>query len=170
MTATGGKAPGLKLLEQTLEIYGADRTRWPAHVRRDLSGLTGTDSTAQRMVKEAEAFDRLLDLAPLVPDARIAALAGRIAKSASTTPRLAVHTNEAREQRARKPASNLYRRANAAAGLALAASLLLGIFAGGSQSSLTGVQEVAAAVGLDNTSGQIALGDDTDAYANEDLL
>jgi hypothetical protein len=168
MTSIGGKNSGLKLLEQTLETYGAERTRWPAQVRRDLSGLIGTDGEARRMLREAAALDALLDMAPVVPDARIAALADRIVAGAQATPRIV-----ARSRRWQKPAASFYRRANAAAGFALAASLALGIFAGGNLPAATGVQDIAGAIGLDNGdsgSGQVALGDDSDTYANEDLL
>ncbi len=49
---------------EVLETFGSDRTRWPAPVRRDFAGLLATSADAQARMREAEALDRLLDLAP----------------------------------------------------------------------------------------------------------
>ena len=87
MTNTSEDKPNLALLESTLERYGADRTRWPADMRRQLAGLLGTSKEAQRLVSEAAALDRLLDMAPSLSDARGKALAVRIVSAAKTLPR-----------------------------------------------------------------------------------
>lgn len=68
---------GLDALDRVLERFGADRTRWPAPVRREFAGLLATSAEAQRRLREAEALDRLLDLAP-APAFDTRALADRI--------------------------------------------------------------------------------------------
>jgi len=78
---TNGKAD-LETLGQVLDRYGSDRTRWPAPVRRDFAGLLSTSAEAQGRLREAEALDRLLDLAPApVIDTR--ALTDRILAAAA---------------------------------------------------------------------------------------
>ena len=52
------------MLKDVLDAYGADRTRWPAASRREISALLAVSQEARRLVAEAEAFDRLLDAAP----------------------------------------------------------------------------------------------------------
>ena len=86
MTNTSEDKPNLALLESTLERYGADRTRWPADMRRQLAGLLGTSKVAQCLVSEATALDHLLDMAPSLSDARGKALADRIVSAAKTMP------------------------------------------------------------------------------------
>lgn len=75
-------ATGLDALEQVLERFGSDRTRWPAPVRRDFAGLIARDPAAKARLREAEALDRLLDLAPQ-PEFDTHALAGRIVAAAA---------------------------------------------------------------------------------------
>lgn len=112
-------------LEAVLDAYGADRTRWPAPVRHTLSSFISGSAEAQRLVREAEAFDRLLDAAPTLADERVGELARRIADSAARQPRV-VHEGVAAPKRA--PIFGLREQGWAAA--ALAASLALGVFAG----------------------------------------
>lgn len=61
---TTREGTGLDAFEKALETFGSDRTRWPAPVRRDFAGLLATSADAQARMREAEALDRLLDLAP----------------------------------------------------------------------------------------------------------
>ena len=65
MSRNGLSPVGLDKLEAALDTYGADRTRWPAPLRLTLSGLIAGNPQAQKMLKDAEAFDQLLDSAPL---------------------------------------------------------------------------------------------------------
>ena len=44
---------GLDRLEATLDTYGADRTRWPAPLRHDLSGLIAGNEDARRLLRDA---------------------------------------------------------------------------------------------------------------------
>lgn len=54
----------LRRLEQALDLYGANLARWPNDERRALEPLIAKSNTARRMVGEARAVDRLLDMAP----------------------------------------------------------------------------------------------------------
>ncbi|MGE0022977.1 MAG: hypothetical protein AB7S70_05020 [Hyphomicrobium sp.] len=114
---------GLEAFEQVLDRYGSDRTRWPAPVRRDFAGLVANDPQAKARLSEAEALDRLLDLAP-EPAIDTLRLADRIlAAAAAEAP--PVPAPQARVAWARlKPGSAAVAEWPAAA--LLAASLVLG--------------------------------------------
>lgn len=161
---------GIALLEETLDIYGADRTRWPLEVRRALSGLLTENAEARRLLAEGEALDRLLDLAPALDPSSILALADGIAAASRTTPRMAAVSKSA------VPNKAVWPQRRAVSGMALAASLVLGIVAGQSVEMAPAVNELAVAVGIDAgndvTAGSntVALGDDADTGFDEDLL
>jgi hypothetical protein len=74
--------------ERLLEVYGGDRTRWPADARAGAGHLVARDRAAQRLLAETEALDRVLERAPLPTLASEAALADRIAAAASRSPRV----------------------------------------------------------------------------------
>lgn len=156
----------IKLLVATLESFGADRTRWPVHVRRDLSSLIADNQDAQRLVAEAAALDHLLDLAPRVSLAAKSALAERIVAQTA----LARASQISQRSGFGRPLS---RKDNAYAGMALAASLMLGVLAGSQQGLAPALQEVAASAGLESAAsgGQIATSsDDSFGLVSEDLL
>lgn len=153
-------------LTATLETFGADRTRWPVHVRRELSSLIAHNQEAQRLVAEAAALDHLLDLAPRVSLGAKSALTDRIVAHAS-------RANVAPISRRSGFGRPLARNDNAYAGMALAASLMLGLLAGSQQGLAPALQEVAASAGLESAAagGQIATSsDDSFGLASEDLL
>jgi hypothetical protein len=75
-------------LERLLEVYGSDRTRWPAEARAGASQLVSRDKAARRLLVEAEALDRALERAPLLSLGREAELADRIAAAALRSPRI----------------------------------------------------------------------------------
>lgn len=75
-------------LERLLDVYGSDRSRWPAEARSGAGHLVGRDKTARRLLVEAEALDRVLERAPLPSLAREAALAERIVAAAQRSPRI----------------------------------------------------------------------------------
>lgn len=85
---TTREGTGLAAFEEVLETFGSDRTRWPAPVRRDYAGLLATNADAQARLREAEALDRLLDLAP-PPEIDTSALASRILAAAAAEGRAA---------------------------------------------------------------------------------
>jgi hypothetical protein len=158
MTRKGLYAVGLDKLEAALDTYGADRTRWPAPLRHALSGLIAGNTEAQRLMKDAEAFDRLLDEAPHYDMARLDGLAERIAAAAERQPRVVSSGT--------KPFRPVMRYHHGFAATALAASLVLGLFAGQSNA-------INALLGTDDSqpsvSQQIAL-TDPDVFLDEDML
>lgn len=119
------QSTGLDALEQALERFGSDRTRWPAPVRRDLAGLLAESAEAKARLREAEALDRLLDLAP-PPAIDTRALADRILAAAEAE----VPAPAAEPARARVAWAVFGRRPSAEgqwpAAALLAASLVLG--------------------------------------------
>lgn len=79
--------------ERLLEIYGSDRTRWPADVRAGAGHLVARDRNARRLLAEAEALDRAMERAPLPSLTREAELADRIAAAAERSPRIVRFNN-----------------------------------------------------------------------------
>jgi hypothetical protein len=152
------KPAGLDGLEAALDTYGADRTRWPAPLRHDLSALIADSGEARKMLRDAELFDTLLDRAPQYDASRLDGLKQRIASAAAHQPRLIV-THPEPAQRA------VPRRHQGLAVTALAASLVLGVLAGQSSvvSSLLGTNSAYA-------SRQVAHADDPDILLDEDML
>jgi hypothetical protein len=74
--------------ERLLDVYGGDRTHWPADARAAAAQLVARDARARRLLAEAEALDRLLERAPLPGLATEAALADRIVAAAQRSPRI----------------------------------------------------------------------------------
>ena len=65
MTNTSNNGMTLADFERLLDVYGGDRTRWPAEARAAAAQLVARDAKARRMLAEAEALDRVLERAPL---------------------------------------------------------------------------------------------------------
>jgi hypothetical protein len=160
---------GLDALEQVLERFGSDRTRWPAPVRRDFAGVLARDSAAKTRLREAEALDRLLDLAPQ-PATDTRALADRIL-AAATAERTAASPPKARvawaSLRGRTGGDTQW-----PAAALLAASLVLGAFFGLNGTFDAAVSPLVAAVSSDAEidSSQIAFDSDSMGMFEEDLL
>jgi hypothetical protein len=175
----------IEALERLLASHGADRTRWPAPERLKFAGLLATDAEAKRLLREAAVLDRLLDLAPRPSQESASALAGRIVAAA---------TAEAGERRARRPGRGSQQPApwiaqavrafalrpgamgaprSLAAGL-LAASLLIGAFAGSLGALDSAIDPINAATsddgGTDADATQLALGSDEAGLLEEDLF
>lgn len=162
---------GLDALEHVLERYGSDRTRWPAPVRLSFAGLLSESPEAKARLREAEALDRLLDLAP-EPEIDTRALADRILAAART------ETPAAAPPKARVAWAIFERRPTVADGpwpaaAMLAASLVLGTVFG-----LTGTLDPAVAPLVaeasygeaDIDSAQIAFDSDGMSLFEEDWL
>ncbi len=168
--ARNGLGPvGLDKLEAALDTYGADRTRWPAPLRLTLSGLIAGSAEAQRMLRDAEAFDRLLDSAPQYDAGRLGQLSERIASAAERQPRLVSDRPASATQAAARP--GFLRRYNGFAATALAASLVLGVFAG-QLNLFNSTADVLLGGGSSGvTAGkQMAQTDDADSFLDEDML
>lgn len=160
---------GLDALEQVLERFGSDRTRWPAPVRRDFAGVLARDPAAKARLREAEALDRLLDLAPQ-PATDTRALADRIL-AAATVDRPAVSPPKARVAWASLGGRTGVDTPWPAAAL-LAASLVLGAFFGlnGTFDAAVSPLVAAASSDVDIDSSQIAFESDSVGMFEEDLL
>lgn len=168
----------LEALERLLDSHGADRTRWPAPARLRFAAFVAESPEARRAVTGAEALDRLLDRAPATSDERRAALADRIvsmalaeAPRAASAPSSVVPLGDRRERMGRM-ATRVASSGWSAAAL-LAASLLVGVFAGVSGTVPPAVQSVAQLTGIDadaDGSPDWNAWDDTSAGAEEDTL
>jgi hypothetical protein len=155
MTNMSNTGMMLAEFERLLDVYGGDRTRWPAEARAAAGQLVGRDAKARRMLAEAEALDRVLARAPLPSLASEAVLAERIVTAAQRSPRI-VRTSPAQPGRAAateaqalppRPAASWKRllRADVRGAAVLAASLVAGIVLGISnvpQSVLPGLEDL----------------------------
>jgi hypothetical protein len=75
--------------ERLIDVYGADRLRWPPEARAGAAQLVAQDEQARRLLTEAEALDRALERAPAPSLAAEAALVERILAAAQRSPRMA---------------------------------------------------------------------------------
>ncbi|MGQ0456677.1 MAG: hypothetical protein ACT4OU_06415 [Hyphomicrobium sp.] len=157
-------------LQAALDAYGADRTRWPAPVRHELSSFIASSAEAQRVVRDAEAFDRLLDHAPTVSPERIDALAARIAALAERQPRI---THQSRSDAAvrspKQPNVGFGRSERGWAGAALAASLALGVLVSHLPAVESASSALIAGASYEDTP-QLAQTDEAGGLMDEDLL
>lgn len=176
---TDGKAhPGdLEAFRRLLDGYGSDRTRWPAPQRLEFAGLLAGNPEAQSLYREAEAFDRLLNLAPR-PKSDKAALVDRIATAAfaevpEDTPRWQVATLKRAMERPSEP-KGFFGRVSWPVTSVLAASLVIGAFAGFSGALDPAANPLVMAEADDGLTdaevGQLALDSGTTPASEEDLL
>ena len=169
MTTKNSPGKDFEALDNAIDIYGADTSRWPAHVSRALAPLLAGSADAQKRMREAGVFERMLDSAPVMSKTRQAALADRIVAAAGRQPRI-VHGTAAPQLRATDRV--IGRREHGFAAAALAASLMLGIVAGGRASIIpfaaTIVSDASGDAGA--SSQRLAAMDDADGLFYEDLL
>lgn len=131
MDGEDNRSATIEGLQRLLDVYGADRSRWPARERLRYVPLLAESADARRLLEEARALDALLDEAPAPNDADIDVLATRIMTAAGASPATRPSTVTAFKPRARVGA----RRSGDSgfgwpAAALLAASLVLGVFAG----------------------------------------
>jgi hypothetical protein len=88
MTSMSNTGMTLAEFARLLDVYGADRTRWPAEMRAAAAHLAVRDADACKLLAEAEALDRVLQSAPVPALAIEAALAERIVAAAQRSPRM----------------------------------------------------------------------------------
>ncbi len=187
MTNKNRQAEDREALERLLDIHGADRTRWPARERLRFAGVISDDAEAAGLVAEAQALDRLLDMAPRASAADIDALKERIVAAAlrSQRPQLTTIAGGGKSIPANKPApakawrGQLRRPAWGGnfvewpAAAVLAASLVLGVMLGSAGTFDATMREVAQVTGFDSSTtdnSQLALGEDIYGQTDEDLL
>ena len=180
MTKMDRQAEDREALERLLDIYGADRTRWPARERLRFASVISEDEAAARLLTQADALDRLLDQAPRTSEADIDALKERIMAAAlrAGPVKLAVVGAE-KPLSGRSWPAHLRRPAFAAkavewsATAVLAASLVLGVALGSAGTFDSTMQKVAEVTGFSNAApdtSQLALGEEIDGQSDEDLL
>jgi hypothetical protein len=169
MSRNGLGPVGLDKLEAALDTYGADRTRWPAPLRLSLSGLIAGNPDAGKMLKDAEAFDRLLDNAPPYDAARLPKLSDRIVAAAGRQPRVVASQTDS--AKIGGSAWSVIRRHHGFTATALAASLVLGVFAG-QLNIFTSAADILLGgdAGNPTVARQLAQSDDADGFLDEDLL
>lgn len=145
----GARATLLEQLEQVLERFSSDQQRWPTAQLEILAQFVGSDAEAAGLVKEAGALERVLAVAPARGQRATADLADLIMANARATPRLA----------ASRPELTVIGQGGAATRSVvvgtrwrelalLAASLLIGISIGASQTVGDYVRSMAAEVGV----------------------
>jgi hypothetical protein len=158
-------------MDEVLAIYGGDRTRWPAPLRSQLAVLIANSEQARKMLAEAEALDRLLDLAPEMGTDRLALLSDRIAAQAAHTPQMAVIAGRSGPAKPiAKPVPDWRR--HAAGITALAASLVLGVMIGQNANVAPAMSDMASAAGIESfgDGSQIASTDEYYIGIDEDML
>ena len=141
MTNTSNTGMTLVDFERLLDVYGGDRTRWPAEARAAAAQLAARDARARRVMAEAEALDRVLERAPLPSLAVEASLAERIVAAAQRSPRIvkipagqssviSLPGSEVLPQQQPRSWKQQFLRSDVRAAAVLAASLVVGIFIG----------------------------------------
>ncbi|MCP4780144.1 MAG: hypothetical protein GY877_05170 [Hyphomicrobium sp.] len=173
----------LDALESLLDVYGADRTRWPARERLRFASLIADEPEAQRLMAEAVALDRLLDVAPAARKDQEQGLTGRIvaaARGQQYNPLSASQVSPAVSNIVKLPAwvrrpqiAGAFGASDWPAASLLAASLVLGVMLGSAGMLDSTVQEVAEVAGLSSSltvESQLTLNEDTAAWAGEELL
>jgi hypothetical protein len=167
MTNTNNNTMTLPEFERLLEVYGGDRTRWPAEERAAAAQLVARDAAARRSMAEAEALDRVLDRAPLPALAVEAALADRIVAAAQRSPRIVranpvlaaaapIATVAAPERAPAVPPKARFEYRSVRAAGVLAASLVAGIFIGLSNLPQSVLPELADMVSVERATHNLA--------------
>ena len=192
MSKNNKQAADREALERLLDIYGADRTRWPARERLRFASIISEDKQAAKMLAEAQALDRLLDQATPAGDAGLEALKGRImaaaladrparmVPAATTAGHGAAITSLSmvREQRAARRGGAVAGSGEWPAAAVLAASLVLGVMLGWGGVFTGTMNQMAEVAGLETSRtdvasaydiSQLTLGQDVDSQY-EDLL
>ena len=174
MTAGKRDVAGIEALQQMLDTYGGEPSRWPAGARERFQPLLAGDAAARSTMAASHALDTILSQAPAVPAARRIALAERIVSEAlaaqADRPRGEVIDLSARRVAARGVPPRPTPMWQAAA--VLAASLMLGVFAGISGELANPLDDIAslAGVGGDNDALSVALNHAVDTTVEEDPL
>ena len=160
-----------KDFERLLDVYGADRTRWPLSARASAAMRLANDGGARRLLAEAEALERVLLHAPEPEHGDVAELADRIAAATARAPRLVASADLPVLARAKRPAiATSADRHGWRAGMVLAASLAVGIFAGQTPwaASTVPVFESLTGITLPASGEQLALAEIHVEQADED--
>lgn len=164
MSDTQDQGQTFDLLERTLATFGADAARWPRDVQSRLPAFIAANRQAQTRLAEARALDKVLEFAPRLSDERSRHLVDEIVARAARQPRVVTGGGAALA----RPSHFNRLRTHTIAAAALAASLMLGVFAG--QNATVGNLTEAMVGGGSTSSQQVAQGDETENLFDEDLL
>lgn len=167
----------LDALARLLDSHGGDGERWPAAERMRFATLLAQDERARRLVREAQALDALLDLAPTVAASRRrelqARLMNQVREGDGPAPATASVIDFAPRGTHRPPSGvGLPMRARSgplAAAALMAASLVLGVMVGASGWGLTAADS-RTEVADSGLSIPGLLDDDMNDPDNEDIL
>lgn len=161
----------LALLERTLDAFGSDPMRWPAERRQQLASCLTDDPRAGRRIEREQAFEKVLASASGTDHQRLAELSERIIDVVTGDTRtkqdaeIIQWPGPVTRQASTPPPVRLSRHpvGTAPAAALLAASLLIGIFAGSSEDFLPFAQNVVDTIGIaaDIDPSASLLGDET---------
>jgi hypothetical protein len=130
-----------------LDTLGTDMRRWPEALRAPAEALLLRDGDARAAFRASGALDGLLASAPAMSHAREMSLADRISAAAVQSPRLAVASVAPDLRVAAMPVQlprwPVYRQPKWQGAAVLAASLLMGIFVGQTETSRQAFVEMA---------------------------
>jgi anti-sigma factor RsiW len=138
-------------LRHLLDVYGADRTRWPAAERLQLSRFIASDPRARTELAEAAALESVLDRAPRVSAERERVVLARIESIIAADVGASRPTQPTKPERKAPIRSLLLRPVSAL----LAASLMLGIVSGSSSFMSPTIDALADAMGLGDSDTEI---------------
>ena len=183
MTKMDRQAEDREALERLLDIYGADRTRWPARERLRFASVISEDKAAarhaggSRRARPAAGTGAARERrrhrgAEGAHHGRGSCDRGRrnlLSSPPASRPVASVHRLPAR----RRSIAARFGRGQWPAAAMLAASLVLGVMLGSAGTFDATVQEMAQVTGLSSTasdSSQLALGEEIEGQPDEDLL
>ena len=136
--------------EHLLEVYGADRTRWPLTARAATVTLMASDKHARALFAEAGALDAVLGHAASTGSPNLSDLSARIV--AKRGPQIAIAAKAAapgRPDAQHAPRAGFRGNRDVVRGAALlAASLIVGVFVGQSQFGAQAVPALEAMTGI----------------------
>lgn len=167
----------LGALADMLDVYGADRGRWPVGLEQRVSGLVASNARARRLVAEAAALDQVLNWEAMMSPACHQAVSARIFAAAGLTDNVSArpHVVDRPNVRPYSPGAVALRQSQIwQTGALLAASLVLGIFAGASSTFGPTVTHLTDVAGLNTTAdagsiNELDVLDDGDIEPEEDV-
>jgi hypothetical protein len=169
------RTANVRALEQHLEIYGGDQTRWPEKARERFAPLLAGDARARALLAEARALDRLLDRAPVPSICRERSVRDRIVAAISNDKDGLRSDPRVIGLPPRQPPSRTVLsapRTGWRTAALLAASLATGVYLGSTGGLAPEAQVVVEVVGLQSQADpyQLSLLDDNGPLSEEDLL
>ncbi len=155
MSADNTNGPDIGALRRLLDVYGGDTKRWPREATRRFAPLLASDGQARAALAEARALDAALATTPTISPDRLRRLADRIVQDALAQGAAVQSRHDtgriidlaATRRTTQHPPSVRANNRWQATGL-LAASLLIGVFAGVSGSAGVAFDDIAALIGL----------------------